>query len=145
MTLCFSQGGENLLMTFRYSFRTGCLRFGRFDVTEAQLCIMGIHFISFFLGPQAWHMRILGGVQLWFVIVSFSVCAASLNLVNFAKTVRNGGIGKNGSTVAGKYFIILNHPLTIGIILIVQTFLIFLFTGIFTLIFLIFIFSIFNF
>lgn len=82
-------------------FRTGCLRFGRFDVTEAQLCIMGIHFISYFFGPQAWHHRILGGVQLWFLMATFSFCTAFIVLCNFAQTVRKGGVGKNGSTVAG--------------------------------------------
>lgn len=88
-------------MMCRFVFRTGCLRFGRFDVTEAQLCIIAIHLVSYFLGPQAWHMRILGGVQVWFLMATFSFCTASIVLVNFAQTVRKGGIGKNGSTVAG--------------------------------------------
>lgn len=80
--------------------RTGVLRFGKFDVTEAQLCIIGIHFVSFFFGPQVWHTQFLG-VQLWFLILSFSLTTASVVLIQFAQTIGNGGIGKNGSTVAG--------------------------------------------
>lgn len=62
---------------------------------------MGIHLISYFFGPEAWHMKIFGGISIWFLVASFSFCTASLVLLNFAQTVRNGGIGKNGSTVAG--------------------------------------------
>lgn len=62
---------------------------------------MGIHFISYFFGPQAWHTRILGGVQLWFIMATFSFCTAFLVLCNFVQTIRKGGVGKNGSTVAG--------------------------------------------
>lgn len=83
------------------TYITGVLRFGKFDVTEAQLCIMGIHLVSFFFGPEAWHTRILGGIQLWFLMASFSLTTAFFVLVNFAQTIRKGGIGKNGSTVAG--------------------------------------------
>lgn len=62
---------------------------------------MAIHLISFFWGPELWHMRILGGIQLWFLMSSFSLSTAFIVLINFAQTVRKGGIGKNGSTVAG--------------------------------------------
>ncbi|KAG5678445.1 hypothetical protein PVAND_008118 [Polypedilum vanderplanki] len=83
------------------TYITGVLRFGKFDVTEAQLCIMAIHLVSFFFGPQAWHVQIFGGIQLWFLMASFSLITALLVLINFAQTIRKGGIGKNGSTVAG--------------------------------------------
>jgi hypothetical protein len=95
MHVCFT----NAIIIF--IFRTGTLRFGKFDVTEAQLSIMGVHLISYFFGPETWHWRILGGIQLWFLMTSFSFSAAFIVLVNFAQTIRKGGIGKNGSTVAG--------------------------------------------
>jgi hypothetical protein len=34
-------------------------------------------------------------------MATFSFCTAFMVLVNFAQTVRQGGVGKNGSTVAG--------------------------------------------
>lgn len=82
------------------TYITGTLRFGKFDVTEAQVCIMIIHLFSFFFGPSVWQTRFLG-LQLWFLMTSFSTCTAFLVLVNFCRTFSKGGVGKNGSTVAG--------------------------------------------
>lgn len=83
------------------TYITGTLRFGKFDVTEAQMCIMGIHIFSFLFGAEAWQMRVLGSVPLWFLMASFSLTTAFFVLVNFCRTFSKGGIGKNGSTVAG--------------------------------------------
>lgn len=82
------------------TYITGTLRFGKFDVTEAQVCIMMIHLFSFFFGVDAWSTQFMG-VQLWFLMATFSLCTAFFVLVNFCRTFSKGGIGKNGSTVAG--------------------------------------------
>lgn len=82
------------------TYITGTLRFGKFDVTEAQVCIMIIHMISFLFGVGVWSSTIMG-VQLWFLMASFSFITASCVLINFCRTFSKGGIGKNGSTVAG--------------------------------------------
>lgn len=102
-------------------FRTGVLRFGKFDVTEAQIFIITIHLVSFFFGPEAWNMRIFGGVPLWFLMASFSLGAALIVLINFAQTIRKGGIGKNGSTVAGTSII---SPILPFLLIIVPAFVI---------------------
>jgi choline/ethanolamine phosphotransferase len=34
------------------------LRFGRFDVTEAQFCIITMHLVSAFMGPDVWHTKV---------------------------------------------------------------------------------------
>jgi hypothetical protein len=83
------------------TYITGTLRFGRFDVTEAQVCIMGIHMMSFFFGPQVWHVRAIAGLPFWFIMSAFSCTTAFFVLVNFCRTFSKGGVGKNGSTVAG--------------------------------------------
>lgn len=83
------------------TYITGTLRFGKFDVTEAQVCIMGIHVFSFMFGVDAWRMKVLGSIEVWFLMASFSLCTAFLVLVNFCRVFTKGGIGKNGSTVAG--------------------------------------------
>ena len=83
------------------TYITGTLRFGKFDVTEAQVCIMIIHIMSFFFGPGIWHKYTFAGLQLWFLMSSFSFCMAFVVLINFSRTLSYGGVGKNGSTVAG--------------------------------------------
>lgn len=82
------------------TYITGTLRFGKFDVTEAQVCIIGIHSMTFLLGVDAWHTKI-AGVELWFLMAAFSLTTAFFVLVNFVRILHKGGIGKNGSTVAG--------------------------------------------
>lgn len=82
------------------TYITGTLKFGKFDVTEAQMCIMGIHLMSFFFGPSVWHTH-LAGIQLWLLMTIFSSCMALVVIVNFCRTLTKGGVGKNGSTVAG--------------------------------------------
>lgn len=83
------------------TYITGTLRFGKFDVTEAQVCIMLIHTISFLFGPSVWHMSVLGSIQLWFIMATFTIGTAFFVLINFCRIFSKGGIGKNGSTVAG--------------------------------------------
>lgn len=82
------------------TYITGTLRFGKFDVTEAQVCIMMIHTVSFLFGAGIWHSRFMS-VELWFFMASFSLVMAFCVLVNFCRTFSKGGTGKNGSTVAG--------------------------------------------
>jgi hypothetical protein len=80
------------------TYITGTLKFGRFDVTEAQICIMGIHIFTFMFGVDSWHS---GNLQLWFIMAGFSLLTGFFVIMNFCSTFSKGGIGKNGSTVAG--------------------------------------------
>lgn len=82
------------------TYITGMLKFGKFDVTEAQICIMGIHIVSFFFGSGFWETRLLG-LPLWGMMASFSLVTASIVLMIFCRIFSKGGSGKNGSTVAG--------------------------------------------
>jgi hypothetical protein len=72
------------------TYITGTLKFGKFDVTEAQVCIMGIHLLSFFFGVEIWQRKVLGGIQLWFLMASFSLCTAFFVLINFCRTFAKG-------------------------------------------------------
>jgi hypothetical protein len=103
------------------TYITGTLRFGKFDVTEAQCCIMVIHTLSFFFGPGIWSKSVIGGFQLWFFMASFSSCTAFFVLVNFCRTFSQGGVGKNGSTVAGTSII---SPIIPFLLVIVPAFII---------------------
>jgi hypothetical protein len=82
------------------TYITGQLIFGRFDVTEAQYTIMTIHCLSAFFGKSVWHKSLLG-VELWLWLSLFTTTTAICVIINFATVFRKGGVGKNGSTVAG--------------------------------------------
>ncbi|XP_055600701.1 cholinephosphotransferase 1 isoform X5 [Uranotaenia lowii] len=83
------------------TYVSGTLRFGRIDVTEAQCTIIGIHMISAIFGPGIWMTKIpvLGWTWNHSVNVFFGLGFLQV-FVTFCRTFREGGVGKNGSTVA---------------------------------------------
>ncbi|KAE8745515.1 hypothetical protein FOCC_FOCC007776 [Frankliniella occidentalis] len=85
------------------TYVSGTLRFGKLDVTEAQITIMFIHLISTIFGPSIWMAKIppLEYFELRYVIGMFTILGATLNLYNMFLVIISGGGGKNGSTVAG--------------------------------------------
>ncbi|XP_052124783.1 cholinephosphotransferase 1 isoform X4 [Frankliniella occidentalis] len=84
------------------TYVSGTLRFGKLDVTEAQITIMFIHLISTIFGPSIWMAKIppLEYFELRYVIGMFTILGATLNLYNMFLVIISGGGGKNGSTVA---------------------------------------------
>ncbi|CAG0912682.1 unnamed protein product [Notodromas monacha] len=83
------------------TYVSGTLKFGKIDVTEAQVGIMSIHMISSFLGPEIWDLKMpFVGVPLKFGPVAMSCVSAALFYYATFSTIFAGGVGKNGSTVA---------------------------------------------
>uniref|UniRef100_A0A1Q3G2T6 diacylglycerol cholinephosphotransferase n=1 Tax=Culex tarsalis TaxID=7177 RepID=A0A1Q3G2T6_CULTA len=82
------------------TYVSGTLRFGRIDVTEAQCTIIGIHLISAVFGPEIWMTKI-GGVDVKILPLYFAVFVFGLLAFQNASVIFTGGVGKNGSTVAG--------------------------------------------
>jgi len=83
------------------TYVSGTLHFGKIDVTEAQYSVMSVHLISFVFGPDIWSRRVLGLVEPWVFIILMTLLTGSLVLNDFVVSLRRGGSGKNGSTVAG--------------------------------------------
>ncbi|XP_055383418.1 cholinephosphotransferase 1 isoform X3 [Condylostylus longicornis] len=84
------------------TYVSGTLRFGKIDVTEAQITIMGIHMISAIFGPEIWLTKIPYTDYDCIFITNSIFCSGFLrNLFTFLKMFSTGGSGKNGSTVAG--------------------------------------------
>ncbi|XP_014612038.1 PREDICTED: choline/ethanolaminephosphotransferase 1 isoform X6 [Polistes canadensis] len=85
------------------TYVSGSLRFGKVDVTEAQFTIIGIHLISAIFGPRIWMMEIpyIDGFLLKYLIGVMTVVCALANLYSIFSVIFTGGVGKNGSTVAG--------------------------------------------
>ncbi|XP_055383420.1 cholinephosphotransferase 1 isoform X5 [Condylostylus longicornis] len=87
------------------TYVSGTLRFGKIDVTEAQITIMGIHMISAIFGPEIWLTKIPYTDYDCIFITNSIFCSGFLrNLFTFLKMFSTGGSGKNGSTVALPYF-----------------------------------------
>ncbi|XP_066591561.1 cholinephosphotransferase 1 isoform X4 [Prorops nasuta] len=85
------------------TYVSGSLRFGKVDVTEAQFTIIIIHLISAIFGPQIWMMEIpfIDGFLLKYLIGVMTVVCGLANLYSIFTVIFTGGVGKNGSTVAG--------------------------------------------
>lgn len=84
------------------AYVTGTLKMGRIDVTEAQFSIIGIHLISAVLGPDFWSTQ-LPTIKISVNLISnYVVVLFTLYLVAaYINVIVKGGVGKNGSTVAG--------------------------------------------
>jgi hypothetical protein len=80
---------------------SGTLHFGKIDVTEAQCAIIGIHILSALLGPHIWTQQIIFKIEPRFFIVLMTLVTGFLILHDFVITIKKGGCGKNGSTIAG--------------------------------------------
>ncbi|XP_055383417.1 cholinephosphotransferase 1 isoform X2 [Condylostylus longicornis] len=85
------------------TYVSGTLRFGKIDVTEAQITIMGIHMISAIFGPEIWLTKLpyFGNYELRHVPIYIALAVDSLLSYRYSIVIMTGGCGKNGSTIAG--------------------------------------------
>ncbi|XP_018572667.1 cholinephosphotransferase 1 isoform X3 [Anoplophora glabripennis] len=84
------------------TYVSGTLRFGRVDVTEAQFTIMGILAISAIFGPSVWSTKFFSDTfYLWYLIPLSTLVCGLVALYSSLIVIFTGGVGKNGSTVAG--------------------------------------------
>ncbi|XP_030745692.1 cholinephosphotransferase 1 isoform X1 [Sitophilus oryzae] len=84
------------------TYVSGTLRFGKIDVTEAQITIMGILLTSAIFGTQIWSIKFFSDTFiLWYLIPLSTLFCGGWSLYRSLVVVFTGGVGKNGSTVAG--------------------------------------------
>lgn len=84
------------------TYVSGTLRFGKVDVTEAQCTIMAIHMISAIFGPNIWMSKLpFGNMDIKTFPLYFAVVISGILAFQNAAVIFTGGVGKNGSTVAG--------------------------------------------
>ncbi|XP_077289833.1 choline/ethanolaminephosphotransferase 1 bbc isoform X6 [Arctopsyche grandis] len=84
------------------TYVSGTLKFGKVDVTEAQFAIIAIQMVSAIFGSNIW----LTSIPVLQIPMTYSVCLVFFTgylqvFIGFCQSFREGGIGKNGSTVAG--------------------------------------------
>ncbi|XP_069485994.1 cholinephosphotransferase 1 isoform X2 [Ambystoma mexicanum] len=98
------------------TYVSGTLRFGKIDVTEVQLSIIIIFLLSAFGGTSLWDITIpLLGLPLKTFPILGIVGGALFSCSNYFIVIFTGGVGKNGSTIAGTS--ILSPGLHIGLVL----------------------------
>ncbi|XP_075967736.1 cholinephosphotransferase 1 [Anarhichas minor] len=98
------------------TYVSGTLRFGLIDVTEVQLAITIMYLMSAFGGVSLWQttLPIIGLKMYVFPIVGI-ISGALYSCYNYFHVILNGGVGKNGSTVADTS--VLSPGLHIGLTL----------------------------
>ncbi|CAH1983883.1 unnamed protein product [Acanthoscelides obtectus] len=84
------------------TYVSGTLRFGKVDVTEAQFTIMSILTISAIFGSTIWSTKLFSdSFELWYFIPISTFLCGLYCLYSNLSVIFTGGVGKNGSTVAG--------------------------------------------
>ncbi|XP_051817010.1 cholinephosphotransferase 1 [Antechinus flavipes] len=98
------------------TYVSGVLRFGKVDVTEVQLAIVIVFLLTSFGGVSMWDYTIpVIETRLKIFPLLGIVAGALFSCSNYFHTILHGGVGKNGSTVAGTS--VLSPGIHIGIII----------------------------
>uniref|UniRef100_A0A3B3CCJ8 Cholinephosphotransferase 1 n=1 Tax=Oryzias melastigma TaxID=30732 RepID=A0A3B3CCJ8_ORYME len=98
------------------TYVSGTLRFGLVDVTEVQFAIMIMYLMSAFGGVSLWDTTLpVLGLKLYVFPIMGITGGALYSCYNYFYVILNGGVGKNGSTVADTS--VLTPGLHIGLIL----------------------------
>ncbi|XP_004844910.1 cholinephosphotransferase 1 [Heterocephalus glaber] len=96
------------------AYVSGTLRFGKVDVTEIQVALVIIFILSAFGGATMWDYTIpMLEIRLKIFPVLGVVGGAIFSCSNYFHVILHGGVGKNGSTVAGTS--VLSPGLHIGL------------------------------
>ncbi|XP_075065384.1 cholinephosphotransferase 1 isoform X1 [Mixophyes fleayi] len=99
------------------TYVSGTLRFGVIDVTELQLSVTMVFLLSAFCGTTVWDYEIpMTGLPLKTIPLMGIVSGTIYSCSNYFRVILSGGVGKNGSTVAGTS--VLSPGLHIGLVLI---------------------------
>ncbi|XP_005987656.1 choline/ethanolaminephosphotransferase 1b isoform X2 [Latimeria chalumnae] len=84
------------------TYVSGTLRFGIFDVTETQLCIILSQFFTGTMGPWFWNYMVpILNIQMKILPALCTVAGTIFSCTNYFRVIFTGGVGKNGSTIAG--------------------------------------------
>uniref|UniRef100_A0A8C5PWL7 Cholinephosphotransferase 1 n=1 Tax=Leptobrachium leishanense TaxID=445787 RepID=A0A8C5PWL7_9ANUR len=99
------------------TYVSGTLRFGTIDVTELQIAATVVFLLTAIFGSELWDYEIpMTGLPLKTILLIGVVVGAIYSCNNYFRVILTGGVGKNGSTVAGTS--VLSPGLHIGLVLI---------------------------
>ncbi|GMR59264.1 hypothetical protein PMAYCL1PPCAC_29459, partial [Pristionchus mayeri] len=97
------------------TYCTGRLQFAKFDVTEAQMVVIGMLLITSLLGPGLWTIGV-GSLDLRLILLLLCFVALIRQFFSYLDVIMNGGCGRNGATVADTSVIFPICPLLAVII-----------------------------
>ncbi|XP_029821733.1 LOW QUALITY PROTEIN: choline/ethanolaminephosphotransferase 1 [Manacus vitellinus] len=93
------------------TYVSGTLRFGIIDVTEVQIFIIIMHLLAVIGGPPFWQSLIpILNIQVKIFPALCTVAGTIFSCTNYFGVIFTGGVGKNGSTIAVKYFPFTSFP-----------------------------------
>nr|XP_046196713.1 choline/ethanolaminephosphotransferase 1-like isoform X2 [Oncorhynchus gorbuscha] len=99
------------------TYVSGTLRFGIFDITELQICLALLQMLTATVGPFLWNVTIpVINIQMKIVPAICTFLGAIFSCTNYFRVIFTGGVGKNGSTIAGTS--VLSPVLHIGSVII---------------------------
>lgn len=100
------------------TYVTGSLKFGKIDVTEAQLSICLMHLITAISGDYLWSLNIpLFNLPLRFVPVVAGCAGSVKSIIENIRIISGGGKGKHGSTIADSSIVFPGFPLLLFLFL----------------------------
>merc|ERR1712241_696067 len=82
------------------TYVTGQMKFGKFDVTEAQICMIFMMSMTGLFGTSFWNWPLFGFMPLRWIPLLFATVVSFLSLPSTINHILFGGAGKNGSSVA---------------------------------------------
>ncbi|KAK5980565.1 hypothetical protein GCK32_009884, partial [Trichostrongylus colubriformis] len=97
------------------TYCTGQLRFSKFDVTEAQMTIILVLLVTSIMGTDVWTYGVLG-YQLRHMLLFMTILIAIYTSISYLSVILTGGVGRNGSTVAGTSVLFPACPLLASIV-----------------------------
>ncbi|KAM8972731.1 cholinephosphotransferase 1 [Pelodytes ibericus] len=98
------------------TYVSGTLRFGKIDVTELQISVTIMFLMTAFGGTSMWDLEIpMTGLPLKTIPLLGIIGGTIYSCSNYFRVIMSGGVGKNGSTVAGTS--VLSPGLHIGLVL----------------------------
>ncbi|XP_068125547.1 choline/ethanolaminephosphotransferase 1 [Hyperolius riggenbachi] len=102
------------------TYVSGMLRFGIIDVTEVQIFIIIMHLMAVIGGPEFWESMVpMLNIQMKLVPALCTVAGTIFSSINYFQVIFTGGVGKNGSTIAGTS--VLSPMLHIGTVIVLAT------------------------
>lgn len=99
------------------TYVSGTLRFGLFDVTEVEMFLILFQLVTGTVGPGIWNQVVpMLNIQTKLIPAVCTLVGAVFTCGNYFQVILTGGVGKNGSTIAGTS--VLSPCLHIGSVII---------------------------
>ncbi|KAI5095429.1 choline/ethanolamine phosphotransferase 1a, partial [Silurus meridionalis] len=100
------------------TYVSGTLRFGIIDVTEVQIFIITVYLLSAFGGSALWQCVVpVLNVKLKMIPAFLTFLGAVFSCTNYFRVIFKGGMGKNGSSIAGTSVLSPAYHITVVLLL----------------------------